>query len=235
MTQSPRQVVEPQNKSYVGRYALVALLVLLFLARNYYLPSDTSTPTASSQATIQPAASQAPLSTVITEPQVATVNQGNDGEQGDLPPLASAGSNQEKKATRTPTPKSKPRASPTSRARATATATKPAKATATTTPTRKVVRSQSGLPIIYDTDLPREAQTTIKLIDKGGPFPYSRDGVEFQNRERLLPRKDRGYYHEYTVVTPGSQDRGARRIIAGANGELYYTDDHYASFKEVVR
>lgn len=235
MTQSPRQVVEQQNKSHMGRYALAALLVLLFLARNYYLPSDSVKPTASSQATVQAVASQVPLSTLTTQPQVATANQSTDGEQGNLPPLASAGNNQEKKATRTPTPKSQPRASPTSRVRATATATKPAKAKATATPTRKAVRSQSGLPIIYYADLPREAQNTIKLIDKGGPFPYSRDGVEFQNRERLLPRKDRGYYHEYTVITPGSDDRGARRIIAGENGELYYTDDHYDSFKEVVR
>lgn len=235
MAQSPRQVVEQQNKSHIGGIALAALVLLLFLARNYYLPSNPVKPTASSPATVQPVASQVPLSTLTTQPQIGTASQGNNGEQGNLPPLASAGSDQEKKATRTPTPKSQPRASPTSRARATATATKPAKAKATATPTRKAVRSQSGLPIIYYADLPREAQNTIKLIDKGGPFPYSRDGVEFQNRERLLPRKDRGYYHEYTVITPGSDDRGARRIIAGENGELYYTDDHYASFKEVVR
>ena len=81
--------------------------------------------------------------------------------------------------------------------------------------------------------LPPEAQHTIALIKKGGPFPYQRDGIEFQNREGILPRKARGYYHEYTVITPGSADRGARRIIAGSKGELYYTDDHYNSFSWV--
>lgn len=83
--------------------------------------------------------------------------------------------------------------------------------------------------------MPREAQHTIDLIDQGGPFPYDRDGIVFQNREGLLPRQSRNYYHEYTVVTPGESDRGARRIITGNNGELFYTDDHYDSFQEVVR
>ena len=91
---------------------------------------------------------------------------------------------------------------------------------------------RAELPAVFTSS---SAAETIRLIDKGGPFPYSRDGIEFQNRERILPRKQRGYYSEYTVITPGSNDRGARRIIAGENGELYYTDDHYDSFKEVVR
>jgi len=78
--------------------------------------------------------------------------------------------------------------------------------------------------------LPAEARETVHLIRAGGPFPWPRDGAEFRNRERRLPARARGYYHEYTVPTPGRADRGARRIVAGRNGELYYTDDHYRSF-----
>ena len=92
-----------------------------------------------------------------------------------------------------------------------------------------------GLPTIALAQLPREAQETIRLIDRGGPFPYQQDGTTFGNRERLLPAQPQGYYREYTVPTPGESDRGARRIIAGRGGELYYTDDHYESFKRVVR
>ena len=82
--------------------------------------------------------------------------------------------------------------------------------------------------------LPVEARQTIALIKAGGPFPYSRDGVVFNNREGQLPKKARGYYHEYTVKTPGARDRGARRIIRGRDGDLYYTDDHYRTFKRVI-
>ena len=82
--------------------------------------------------------------------------------------------------------------------------------------------------------LPSEARETLARIRAGGPFPYARDGVVFGNREGLLPKRNRGYYREYTVKTPGSRDRGARRIVAGANGELYYTDDHYRSFKRII-
>ncbi|MFI8262591.1 MULTISPECIES: ribonuclease domain-containing protein [unclassified Streptomyces] len=82
--------------------------------------------------------------------------------------------------------------------------------------------------------LPSQAHETLDLIDQGGPFPYSQDGVVFQNRERLLPIHGSGYYHEYTVITPGSPTRGARRIITGQQWEEdYYTSDHYASFRKV--
>lgn len=82
--------------------------------------------------------------------------------------------------------------------------------------------------------LPSQAHDTLDLIDQGGPFPYSQDGVVFQNRERLLPIHGAGYYHEYTVITPGSPTRGARRIITGQQWEEdYYTADHYASFRRV--
>lgn len=84
-------------------------------------------------------------------------------------------------------------------------------------------------------DLPREATATLRAIEDGGPFPYYRDGVVFQNREHRLPERPRGYYHEYTVETPGSPDRGARRIIAGGSPPeaYYYTDDHYRSFRRL--
>ncbi len=106
-------------------------------------------------------------------------------------------------------------------------------ATTVTAPVPAV--SVSGLPTVTVAGLPPEARQTINLIDQGGPFPYSRDGATFRNREGILPAKQLGYYREYTVVTPGSPDRGARRIVAGAGGEIYYTDDHYDSFREVLR
>ena len=82
-------------------------------------------------------------------------------------------------------------------------------------------------------ELPAQAQETIALIRKGGPYPHERDGIVFGNFEKLLPLKERGYYREYTVRTPGTKGRGARRIVAGRGGELYYTDDHYQSFKRI--
>ena len=82
--------------------------------------------------------------------------------------------------------------------------------------------------------LPKEAVETIALIRKGGPFPHQRDGSTFGNRERMLPSRERGWYREYTVKTPGARDRGARRIVAGRDGTLYYTDDHYRSFRRIL-
>ncbi len=79
-------------------------------------------------------------------------------------------------------------------------------------------------------ELPPEARRTIALIRAGGPFPYAKDGAVFSNRERALPKERRGYYREYTVKTPRVRTRGARRIIWGAGGEYYYTDDHYNRF-----
>jgi ribonuclease T1 len=83
--------------------------------------------------------------------------------------------------------------------------------------------------------LPPEVAHTLALIDADGPFPYERDGSTFQNREGLLPSRPRGYYREYTVPTPGSPDRGARRIVTGGDPPeaWYYTDDHYRSFREL--
>jgi len=82
-------------------------------------------------------------------------------------------------------------------------------------------------------ELPAQAQETIALIRKGGPYPHERDGIVFGNFEKLLPLKERGYYREYTVRTPGTKGRGARRIVAGRGGELYYTDDHYRTFRRI--
>lgn len=92
----------------------------------------------------------------------------------------------------------------------------------------------SDLDPIRMAELPPEAVETINLIFEGGPFPFRKDDSVFQNREALLPDFERGHYREYTVITPGSDDRGARRIVAGERGEVYYTTDHYSSFKEVV-
>jgi ribonuclease T1 len=81
--------------------------------------------------------------------------------------------------------------------------------------------------------LPSQAADTVRLIQRGGPYPYRQDGQVFQNREHILPSCSASYYHEYTVKTPGSSDRGARRIITGSAGEYFYTSDHYASFRLV--
>lgn len=91
--------------------------------------------------------------------------------------------------------------------------------------------------IVAAADLPPQARHTLALIKQGGPFPYAKDGAVFGNFERRLPFRPRGYYHEYTVKTPGSRDRGPRRIIAGgdpmATGEFYYTEDHYQTFRRI--
>ncbi|CAL9616579.1 ribonuclease domain-containing protein [Streptomyces sp. NPDC057838] len=79
--------------------------------------------------------------------------------------------------------------------------------------------------------LPSQAHDTLDLIEQGGPYPFDQDGTVFRNREGILPSQSSGYYHEYTVITPGSSTRGARRIVTGERSqEDYYTADHYASF-----
>ncbi|MFC7245823.1 ribonuclease domain-containing protein [Catellatospora aurea] len=103
-------------------------------------------------------------------------------------------------------------------------------------PAASAVRTPvSGLPTVPLRDLPKEAVATVALIDANGPFPYDKDGTVFGNLEGILPRQPRGYYREYTVPTPGSRDRGARRLVAGRDGDLYYTADHYESFRQVLR
>ncbi len=92
---------------------------------------------------------------------------------------------------------------------------------------------QPVLPIVSVGQLPPEARQTITLIQRGGPFPYRKDGTIFGNREKRLPLAPGRYYREYTVPTPGSRDRGARRIVTGQQTEYYYTPDHYRSFSKV--
>ncbi len=98
-------------------------------------------------------------------------------------------------------------------------------------------KEPGSLELIRVSDLPVDAQKTLVLIKQGGPFAYAKDGVVFGNYEKQLPKKQRGYYHEYTVKTPGARNRGARRIIAGgepvSSGEYYYTDNHYATFRRI--
>lgn len=93
----------------------------------------------------------------------------------------------------------------------------------------------AGMATVQESRLPAEARRTLALIDKGGPYPYARDGIVFGNFEGHLPEHQRGYYHEYTVPTPAAGSRGARRIVTGDGGEFYYTDDHYNSFRAVLR
>ncbi|MEO6884782.1 MAG: ribonuclease domain-containing protein [Jatrophihabitantaceae bacterium] len=88
--------------------------------------------------------------------------------------------------------------------------------------------SSAGTPL---SSLPKQAAQTVALIRSGGPFPYPHnDGLVFHNAEHILPMQKDGYYHEYTVPTPGASTRGTRRIITGANATFYYTGDHYEHF-----
>ena len=106
---------------------------------------------------------------------------------------------------------------------------------------REAIRADT-YTTVQISELPPEARKTLTLIKQEGTFPYpNKDGSTFGNREKRLPQESKGYYREYTVPTPGSRDRGARRIVAGegrggnvaTSGEYYYTDDHYASFRRI--
>ena len=99
-------------------------------------------------------------------------------------------------------------------------------------------RATAGLNrslVFVDSTVPPEANTTLALIAAEGPFPHDRDGSTFQNREHQLPNQPGGYYHEYTVETPGAPDRGGRRIVTGGNPPevYYYTGDHYQTFRRL--
>lgn len=93
--------------------------------------------------------------------------------------------------------------------------------------------SSAAIRVVPISSLPEQVAQTIALVRANGPFPYSRDGAVFHNREHRLPEQRDGYYHEYTVPTPGESGRGARRLVAGAPGEFYYSADHYESFVRV--
>lgn len=88
----------------------------------------------------------------------------------------------------------------------------------------------AGMPVLTVAQLPSQAVTTLRLIATGGPYPYAADDTVYGNYSSALPKERYGYYHEFTVLTPGSVTRGARRVVTGADGEDYYTADHYASF-----
>ena len=98
--------------------------------------------------------------------------------------------------------------------------------------------AQGGSAVVSIAELPQAGRVTYELIRAGGPFPFDKDGMVFGNRERQLPAERRGFYREYTVSTPGSRDRGARRIVCGgparAPHACFYTADHYASFRKIV-
>jgi ribonuclease T1 len=109
------------------------------------------------------------------------------------------------------------------------------KRTTTTAPRGSTTKPNGAFATIKASELPPEGRTTLKLIASDGPFPFPKnDGVVFSNFEGILPKQAKGYYHEYTVITPGAKTRGTRRIITGKDGTKYYTSDHYKSFKIVV-
>ncbi|BAN26611.1 putative Guanyl-specific ribonuclease SA [Caballeronia insecticola] len=115
----------------------------------------------------------------------------------------------------------------------------PVQASAAASDTLAASGAQRGAPVsIAKAKLPGEAAETLRLIKAGGPFPFSEDGVLFRNSSALLPEHPRGYYHAYTVRTPGAADRGLRRIVCGGPRrqatDCYYTDDYYASFKRIA-
>lgn len=102
-------------------------------------------------------------------------------------------------------------------------------------PGKHAVDAETGLALVQVGELPPEASETLELIDDGGPFPHDEDGTVFGNFEGILPDHERGYYHEYTVETPGLDHRGARRIVTGDDDEFFWTEDHYESFARIQR
>lgn len=188
---------------------VIALVIWMMLARPATAPQTSSTPAITATG---PTATVVSADTPATKPTPATPAATQDAVTAEAPTVEAPAAVAAPANTPTRTPK-------------------PAKPTAT--PTRGPPAQIDGLPVITLDELPPEAQATLALIASGGPFPFSKDGSVFQNRERLLPRQPTGYYREYTVITPGEGDRGARRIVRGEAGELYYTDDHYASFARI--
>lgn len=217
-----------RNRTQRGQQlSLGGLLLALLVAFITWWSGGGSTPTAQlATATAAPISEAVAAEGMTTPlPQLKVVSVAKPDTPTRKPTLAAA-TRKAAKATATP----RPRATAT-RTRAPTPTVKPPPPTATP----RHASGVTGLPTVRYDQLPREAQRTIELIDRGGPFPFYQDGAVFQNRERLLPRKERNYYREYTVITPGEDDRGARRIVAGDAGELFYTADHYDSFREVVR
>lgn len=102
-------------------------------------------------------------------------------------------------------------------------------------PIQKEISKTETKAQISGNELPKEAAIVLMKINSGSSFKNKKDGAVFGNYEKKLPVKPRGYYKEYTVTTPGAKNRGARRIVAGKEGEKYYTDDHYRTFKEIIK
>ena len=109
----------------------------------------------------------------------------------------------------------------------------PAQAAPVAAPHAATVIRPASAGSVCQSALPSQADDTLNLIAQGGPFPYSKDGEVFYNNEGVLPSEPSGYYHAYTVVTPGSSTRGARRVVTAEDGTEYYTADHYATFDEI--
>lgn len=222
------QVPEGALDAVLGTDAATLEAILQPSATPQATDAPTDVPTDAPTATPQPAATDTPTAQVKA---TDTPTPEPTPSPTDAPTAASP-------ATDTPTPPSTrtPTVSPTPRPSATPTASPTrTRAPPTATPTATRIRSQSGLPFILYKDLPPEAKETIRLIDNNGPFPFRQDDTTFQNREGILPAKPRGWYREFTVVTPGLNHRGARRIVEGEDGLLFYTDDHYDSFREIIR
>ena len=192
-------------------------------AANNAADPDASTPPAGTTAGDEEAAAPAPTTPLSPSPTESSPTESSPTESSPTESSPTA-----LPATATPVP---PTATPTATPvppTVTPIAT-PVPPTATRGPPARI----DGLPVITLDELPPEALETLTLIEREGPFPFRQDGTTFQNRERLLPRQPTGYYREYTVVTPGASTRGARRIVGGAQGERYYTDNHYDSFARI--
>jgi ribonuclease T1 len=223
-----------RRQTTIGGLILTVLIVLV--TRWLNSGGNAILPTAIATATAQPAIVQlanTPVKTPTEQKQQATSNQTYSAATQVTKPTATPVSKKQAKATATPQATATIR--PTVKAIAKATLTATRRPTATSTPANPTRPGPRGMATLRESELPKEARTTLRLIDEGGPFPYNQDGIVFQNREGILPRQARGYYHEYTVETPGSRDRGPRRIVTGDDGEFYYTEDHYDSFYWVER
>ena len=222
-TQTPQQ----PNRRPLITIGIVIILGLIALA--LWQSGSQDSGTASTEPSATPVAAQ-------DQPAASDTSDSKEADAADTSSDSSAPVDTDTpEPSETDTPVSEDTATPEPTETATPEPTETATPEPTDTATPEPPQQVSNLsPIAYE-DLPREAQDTIELIDEGGPFPYDKDGTTFQNREGILPDAPEGYYSEYTVITPGSDDRGARRIVAGEDGELYYTDDHYASFEEVIR
>lgn len=246
---TPAPTQRPRWQSLLGT-AILLLVVLVVYLRTGTVPDEllegvlgttTATVTAEAPSTEAPSteapvadapAADTPTTVAVIESTATETATTAATAQATDTPTAILTATEQPTAAATATDTAIPTRQPT----ATSTTTRPpTRAPPTVTPAPTRIRSQSGLPYILYNDLPPEAKETIRLIDNNGPFPFRQDDSTFQNRERILPSKPFDWYREFTVVTPGSPDRGARRIVEGEDGLLFYTDDHYASFREVIR